>query len=93
MSPTYWTASQIKMAARENGWEFVPCVDGAGPWGARKDRYKVMFQENRAGGLSAVWFTFPMPDGANCDYLGPRYQNKLGEVLAFLRDPTCRKPY
>lgn len=38
MSPTYWTASQIKAAARENGWEFIKCVDGQGPWGARKAR-------------------------------------------------------
>lgn len=93
MSPTYWTASQIKMAARANGWEFIPCVDGKDPWGARKGRYKVMFEETRVGGLSRVWFTYPVSGGANCDYLGPRYRDKLGEVLAFLKDPTCRLPH
>jgi hypothetical protein len=30
--------------------------------------------------------------GSNCDYLGPRYRDKLGEVLAFLENPTCRQP-
>ena len=91
MSPTYWTASQIKAAVRANGWELVPCVGGGGRvWGARKVRYRVMLQETRPGGLSAAWFTYPVSDGANCDYLGPRYRNKLAEVLAFLNDPTIR---
>lgn len=92
MSPTYWTASQITKSAQENGWELIKCVDGKGPWGVKRARYKAMFQENRRGGLSAVWFTYPVYSGANCDYLGPRYRNKLSDVLAFLKDPDTRHP-
>jgi hypothetical protein len=84
MSPTYWTASQIKTSARANGYEFVKAVDGEGPWGCRKGRRNVMFCERRDGGLSQVWVTYPVSGGSNCVYFGPRYRGKLRAVLRFL---------
>ena len=90
MTPTYQTAIRFQNAAREHGWRFIRCVDGRGPCGARKGSYTVMIQENRVGGLSAVWFTYPVVEGWTCNYLGPRHADKLGAVLAFLADPTCR---
>lgn len=90
MSPRFLTAIQFQNAARENGWRLVPCADGRGPCGARKGSYVVMIQENRVGGLSGVWFTYPVPQGWHCDYLGPRHPEKLARALDFLVDPTCR---
>lgn len=94
MSPTYWTASQIKKAAREHGWEFIPArpSDPDHAWGARKDRYQVIFKENSRGGLVWVQFHYPVSGGFNVDHIGSDYRNKLAEVLAFLKDPTCRLP-
>lgn len=90
MSPKFLTAIQFQNAARENGWRLVPCSDGRGPCGARKGSYVVMIQENRVGGLTAVWFTYPVQDGWRSDYLGPRAAKKLDKALRFLQDPTCR---
>lgn len=95
MSPTYWTASQIKAAAHAYSWEIVKVQPPTSAWdvpawGARRGRFKVMVTERRDGGLIGVWITYPMSDGANVDYLGPRYHGKLSEVLEFLRDPTSR---
>lgn len=89
MSPTYWTATKLANAVRENGWSFIKS-GGRGPWGARKGNVTVMVQETRVGGLSAAWFTYPVEAGWRCDYLGPRHPDKLDAVLAFLADPTCR---
>lgn len=94
MSPTYWTASQIKMAVRTHGWEFIKArpADPDQAWGARKDCYEVILKENRRGGLVWVSFTHPVSGGFNVDHLGPRYRGKFEEVLQFLADPSCRKP-
>jgi hypothetical protein len=81
VSPTYWTASQIKIAARANSWEFIKAETPAAPWGCRKPGRKVMLQEDRRGGLTQVWLTY---DGINVHYFGPRYRGKLLLVLRFL---------
>jgi hypothetical protein len=90
MSPTYWTASRIKMAARAHGWEIVPSTSpGMVPnkvWGCRKDRHLVQIKERRDGGLSWVSLRYPKYGGANCDYYGPRAGGKLKTVLDFLCD-------
>lgn len=88
MSPTYWTASQIKMAARANGWEFIKATDEvhfffrypSGVWGCRKPGRKVLFQEDRRGGLTQAWFVY----AGRFDYFGPRRPQKLRAVLRFL---------
>lgn len=90
MSPTYRTASEFKQAARKHGWSFIKAVDGVGPWGARKGCFSVMIEETVTGGLSGVWFTYPVEAGWRCDYLNPRHPDKLDHVLAFLADPTVR---
>lgn len=90
VTPTYASAIKIQNAVKENGWRLVPCADGRGPCGAKRGAATVMYQENRVGGLSAVWFAYPMPEGWRCDYLGPRHPDKLDLVLAFLRNPACR---
>lgn len=92
MSPTYWTASQIKAAVREHDWEFVKARpnDPDCAWGARKDRHQVLLKENRRGGLVWVRFHYPATGGINVDHLGPDYRNKLAEVLTFLKDPNRR---
>ena len=94
MSPTYWTASQIKAAIREHGWEFVKARpdDPDHAWGARKDRYQLLFKEDRRGGLVWVRFHYPASGGMNVDHIGSDYRGKLGEALAFLKDPDSRHP-
>lgn len=95
MSPSYWTASQIKAAVCEHGWEFVKARPGDPDqaWGARKGQYKVLFKENRRGGLVWVRFTYPVSGGINCDHLGIRYRDKLSKVLEFIKDPTAPRSY
>lgn len=95
MSPTYWSASQIKAAAHAYSWELIPAQPPIGAWdipawGARRGRFKVMVRERCDGGLVGVWITYPVYDGSNCDYLGPLNHGKLAQVLEFLRDPTSR---
>jgi hypothetical protein len=87
MSPTYWTASLIKDAARWYGWEILPVGHPhlpTGTWGARKDRCRVALREDRRGGLTGVWLTYPRHGGSNCDHYGPRTANKVGIVLSFM---------
>jgi hypothetical protein len=86
MSPTYWAASQIKMAAETNGWKFIKhdMPDLKSHWGCAKPGRKVMVQQRKDGGLVAAWFTYPVSGGVNIDYLGPRYKGKLRAVLRFL---------
>lgn len=93
MSPTYWTSTLIIRAAQDNGWEIIPCQPPNTVWTIRKGRNQAQIQERRDGGLTWVTFTFPVSDGSNCDYLGPRYRNKLAEVLEFLKNPRSRAPY
>lgn len=90
MSPTYWTASQIKAAAREHGWEIRPAAHPDAAWTLHKDHYKVLIGERRDGGLCWVGFTFPVSGGMNHDHLGPRHRGKLDQVLNFLVNPKCR---
>jgi hypothetical protein len=86
MSPTYWTATQIISAAQAHGWEIIPCQMPDTVWAIRKGCNKVQIQERRDGGLSWVSLTYPMSDGVNCDYYGPRARGKLQTVLEFLYD-------
>lgn len=90
MSPTYWTASQIKAAVREHGWEFIRAAKPTSSWdipawGAKKGRCTVMVTERRDGGLLGVWLTYPKSSGSNCDYYGPRSAGKLDTVLKFIK--------
>lgn len=89
MSPTYWTASQIKIAARAHGWEFIKCdPPGEGPWGVYKDNIKIMFQEDRRGGL--VWATLTRFLGAvdrDCVRIGRDFRNKKEAVLSWMTEP------
>ncbi len=97
MSPTYWTASQIKSAARAHGWEIRPATMPGAGWTLHKGRSKAVIGERRDGGLCFVYLTYPKCSGANCDYYGPRAKDKLQTVLKFLCDcpdvtPTERTP-
>ena len=84
MSPTYWTASQIKIAARANGWKFIPCVDGKDPWGMEFGSIRVMLWEDRRGGLRKVVLThLGFGDVVSFDH---RYRNKRDMVLSWLTE-------
>jgi hypothetical protein len=84
MSPSYWTASQIKMAAREHGWEIRAAKSPDAGWTIHKERCKVTIGERRDGGLCWIYLRYPKYGGMNCDYFGPRYRGKLAVVLKFL---------
>lgn len=84
MSPTYWTTSQIKMAARANGWEFIKAEAPRGPWGCAKPGRKVMFKSDRRGGLLWVCFTYSVSGRSTVEWLGRDYRGKLRAVLRFL---------
>lgn len=90
MSPTYWTATQIKAAVRQHGWELIKVRPDDRTWGARKGSYQVILKEDRRGGLVWVRFHYPTVLGPTGTYhLGPTARNKLAEVLDFLaRVPT-----
>lgn len=91
MSPTYWTASRIKAAARAHGWEIgqprAPETSwDVPPWECRKGRQTVVIYERRDGGLLGVTLRYPLYGGTNSDYYGPRCRDKLRTVLDFLCD-------
>ena len=102
MSPTYWTASQIKQAARDHDWQFIKDIPPTGSWGMAKEilhrsdagkRYdyieglRVMVHEDRRGGLRWVSITRRRPGDLDQVYLGPRYANKRDVVLSWLTEP------
>ena len=94
MSPTYWTASRIKTAARAHGWEIRPGSLFGGGWTCQKDQRKVVVSERCDGGLNWVRTRYPIYGGVNVDYYGPRFANKLDVVLDFLCDcegAKCRR--
>lgn len=93
MSPTYWTASRLKMAAREHGWEIVPTTaPGMVPgevWGFRKQfgtrTLTIRIKENRRGGLVWATLTTTFDGGADVTRRGPDYRGKCEAVIAWLR--------
>jgi hypothetical protein len=60
VSPTYWTASQLKTAAQANGWQFIRSIGPTGPWGMRRGNLRVLLQERRDGGL--LWISLTRID-------------------------------
>lgn len=82
MSPTYWTASLLKDAARTHGWDFIKATHPDGPWGMCRGDVAVMVQENRRGGLT--WASLIVEGRLRCR-LGPERSEKREKVLSWLR--------
>jgi hypothetical protein len=102
MSPTYWTASQLKAAAIRHGWLFIGATEPQGWWGMRREgsspdcgccahRYspalRIMVQEDRRGGLMRASLTRIRDGGSDTVQLGPRTAHKREAVLSWLTEP------